>query len=274
MAKSRYKISDDQKKKFASLYMLNYMINTPKKIDIILDGDNEDLESILEFMMANDLIKIVDGNYVPADKGKDQLEIFLKRYQDYLRNYDIYCAVDLGAGEFAFESVDKFGDDFARWAEFLEDERFDDLRIAVAEFKKVNPIEIVFMSFVNEGYYGRSEEGWQFDLLLGSVWDDIIDICESALHINDLSWEDDEGFVSGEEVMKDILSEGAKLNEQLAKEISEEEEYLNCETYGDDPDDDRYVDPVRVERIEVEVYESYYDPFYVSPVWLVPLFLF
>ncbi|PID29532.1 MAG: hypothetical protein CR982_02380 [Candidatus Cloacimonadota bacterium] len=272
MGREEYKISNDKKMKFATLYMLNYMINTPKKIDVMLDGNDEDLESILEFMMSKDLIKIDGAYYIPTEKGREQLRVFLKRYQDYLRNYDVYCAVDLGEGEFAFSYIDDYGEDFEAWSKFLDDERWEDLRIAVAEFKKIDPVEIVFMSFVNEGFYGKSEEGWQFDLLLGSVWDDIIDICNNALHVEDLSWEDDEGFVSGEDVIKDVLVGGAKLNEKLAQDIKDDEEYMDCETYGEDPDDD--IERERVEVITTEVYESYHDPFYISPVWLVALFIF
>jgi len=34
--------------------------------------------------------------------------------------------------------------------EHINDKRFHDLRIAVCEFKKIDPVDIVFLSFLNE----------------------------------------------------------------------------------------------------------------------------
>ncbi|MBN1969131.1 MAG: hypothetical protein JXR48_08015 [Candidatus Delongbacteria bacterium] len=270
-----YKVSDERRKKFASLYMLNYMINTPKAIPVLLEGNDQDLEAILEFMMVKNLVEIKDQKYVPTEKGRDQLVRFMKRYQDYLKNFDVFCAVDLNEGEFAFQYIDEYDDDYDAWAEFLEEERWEDLRIAVAEYKKIDPVEIVFMSFINEGYYGKTDEGWQFDLLLGSIWDEITEVCETSLHVDDLGWEDDDGEVTGEEVMKDILAQGADLNNKIREEAEKIDEAVGVERFADDdPDSKRYVEEVEIEPVRVEIYESYYSPGYVNPIWLAPLFLF
>ncbi|MCP4579785.1 MAG: response regulator [Deltaproteobacteria bacterium] len=59
----------------------------------------------------------------------------------------------------------------------------------MAEFKKLDPVEIVFMSFLNEDRFGRDETGWQFDLLLGNIWDEILHICNTAIRLEDLGYE-------------------------------------------------------------------------------------
>ena len=92
------------------------------------------------------------------------------------------------AGDFAFASYFDFDDDI-RWREYLDDDRWDDLRVAVADYKKLNPVEIVFMSFISENRFGRNEVGWQFELLLGAVWDEILDICNSAIQWDQLGYE-------------------------------------------------------------------------------------
>ncbi len=192
----------------------------------------------------------------------------MARYTEYLKVFDIYCAVDLETGEFAFARYFEFEDE-AQWDEFLEDDRWDDLRLAVAEFKKIDPVEIVFMSFLNEDRFGRDETGWQFDLLLGTVWDEILNICSTAIKWEDLDYEDGEAVVSAEDVMQDIIRQGTEIMITLLKK--EEEMRREHPEEGEDPDDDnggeRIVEKVEFEEHPVSYYYPYYDPFYVSPLW-------
>jgi hypothetical protein len=278
-------VDEEQKKQFASAYLLERMVNTPMSIPLFLEGNDQDLEPILEYLMAKESIEIEDNQrYAPTEKGREVLLRFMRRYHDFLRHYDIYSAVDLGEGTFALERYFDFdhedpGDEGA-WRRFLSEERWEDLRVCVAAFKTLNPVEIVFMSFLNEGRFGLSSEGWQFDLLLGSVWDEILAVCNSALSIEDLAYEDEDGsHISGEAVIKDVISQGAKLNMKLKKR--EEELYGNPD-YGTETDQDEGDDSsgqtsasqnkVRVEDDGYEVYEYYYDPYYISPCWGTVIF--
>ncbi len=210
-----YTVSEQQKQQFAGIYLLEYMINAPKVFQLMLEDGEEDLESILEWLLVRDLIEIKDQErYAPTNKGRKALERFMARYSDFLSFFDVFCAVDLQEGEFAFASYYEFSVP-GQWKTFLADERWEDLRIAVAAYKGIDPVEIVFMSFLNEGRFGRSETGWEFDLLLGSVWDEILNICNSALHAEQLGYEDEEGAVSGESVLQDVIAQGLNLIEQL-----------------------------------------------------------
>jgi len=273
-----YTVVDDQKKQFASAYLLEKMINTPMSIPIFLQGNDQDLELILEYLMAKESVAIEDNQkYVPTDKGREVLLRFMRRYHDFLRHYDIYSAVDLGSGEFAFERYFEYdhedADEEGKWRRYISGERWEDLRVTVAEFKKLNPVEIVFMSFLNEGRFGQTSEGWQFDLLLGSVWDEMLEVCNTALSVDDLSYEDDDGSViSGEAVIKDVISQGARLNMELKKK--ETELYVDRdEAAGEEGEDqDESKAKVRVEDDGYEVYEYYYDPYYISPCWGTVIF--
>jgi hypothetical protein len=210
-----YTVSDLQKQQFAGIYLLEYMINAPKAFQLMLEDVEEDLEPILEWLLVRDLVEIKDEErYAPTEKGREALEKFMARYSDFLSFFDVFCAVDLGAGEFAFARYYAF-DDREQWKAFLGQERWEDLRIAVAAYKGIDPVEIVFMSFLNEGRFGRSETGWEFDLLLGSVWDEILNICNSALHADQLGYEDEQGAVPGEAVLQDVIAQGLNLIEQL-----------------------------------------------------------
>ena len=268
-----YSVGEEQRKQFAGAYVLEKMINKGLAISIFLEENDQDLEPVMEFAMAKGYIEIENNEkYIATEKGREVLTRFMRRYHDYLRHYDIYCAIDLSEGTFAF--ADYFNFDHLEssgeggWRKHLSLDRWEDLRVAVAEFKKLDPIEIVFMSFLNEGRFGETGEGWQFDLLLGSVWDEIVKICNSALGVSDLGYEDDEGVVAGEAVLQDVITQGAELQLELRKK--EEELY---DSGDDEEEDEEEFETVIIEEEETyEVYESYYDPYYVSPWWGVPVF--
>ena len=225
-----YTLTDEQRKRFAGVYVLEYMINRPSSFELMLRDNDSDLEPILEWLLVKEYIEIKDDEkYVPNEKGRLVLKSFLGRYSEYLNIFDIYCAVDLESGEFAFSTYFDYQDE-AQWRDFLHEQRWEDLRIAVAEFKNVDPIEIVFMSFIRENRFGRDHTGWQFDLLLGSVWDEIIEICNTALTWEDLSYEDEQGKVSGKSVIQDVIIQGA----QLIAELHKQEAALNVPIDHDD----------------------------------------
>ena len=211
-----YQLDEKQKHHFARLYLLDYMIQEEVKISILLDEKNEDLESIFDELMARELIEIdQQQRYCVSHEGQALHQHFLKRYRENMALGDIFCSVDLGRGEFAFS----FYDDYPtkpEWETFLDKERWDDLRIAVIEYLNNDPIELVFMSFINENRFGRDADGnWQFDLLLGSVWDEILEICNQSIHWPELGYKDEEGEVKAETVIKDIIAQGNLLRDEL-----------------------------------------------------------
>jgi hypothetical protein len=213
-----YQLSEEQKHEFARLFLLDYLIEEEPKVPILLDEHHEDLEPLFEELMARELIEI-DRNqcYRPTRKGIDRHREFLKRYREMIALNDIFCAVDLAAGEFAFSYYDDFTTD-REWLEFLKQPRWDDLRIAVAEYLGEDPIELVFMSFINEKRFGRDSDGkWQYDLLLGTIWDEILEICNTAIHWTDLGYEDEQGQVPAEAVIEDIIAQGNELRETIVQ---------------------------------------------------------
>ncbi len=211
-----YQLDDKQKHHYARLYLLDYMIQEEARISILLDPKNEDLESIFDELMARELIKIdKEQFYCVSNEGKALHHNFLKRYRENMTLSDIFCAVDLSSGEFAFSFYDDYPSK-PEWEAFLAAPRWDDLRIAVAEYLKSDPIELVFMSFINEKRFGRDASGnWQFDLLLGTIWDEILEICNQSLHWPDLGYEDDEGKVEAEAVIEDIIAQGNAIRDAL-----------------------------------------------------------
>jgi len=149
------------------------------------------------------------------------------------------------------------------------EERWEDLRAAVAEFLNLDPVELTFMSFINEDRFDTSEEGWQSDLASNDIWDEILDICNSNLSWKDLG--DDE---SDDSVIKDILDQGSKLMIKLRQqedEMEEEDDEDEGEEYYEEVVEETYVDEVFVDSYyPLSYWDCYYDPFYVSPVYYDP----
>lgn len=204
-------INEEQKMRFAALFLLEYIINKPKLFSIWLERDDSDLEPVLDWMLGQAWIEIKnEERYEPNVKGRQVLELFIKRYAEFVYFFDVFSGVDLGEGTFAFSKYFDFDND-ADWQRHLQDERYEDLRIAVAEYLDIDAVEIVFMQFAREERFGKDATGWQFDLLLGTIWDEILNICNEATDVSELAYQDEQGEVSGERVISDILAQGAQL---------------------------------------------------------------
>jgi hypothetical protein len=261
MPARKVEIGDEQRRQFASLYLLDYMTKQRARLPVYLDRADADLEPVLEHLLVKECVEIEgQSEYVVSQRGRRALARFMARYSEFLQMFDIFCAVDLGAGEFAFARYFELdGDD---WKSYLAESRFDDLRIAVAEFKSLDPVEIVFMSFLNEGRFGRDHTGWQFDLLLGSVWDQVRDIVAAALHVPDLGYRDDSGRVDGADVIADVIQQGTALLIELLKE-----EERRGPLGGWDRAANGAANGAGIVHHSAAHYEPYLDPRYVSPTW-------
>jgi len=232
---------------------MDEMINGDHKFQTVANGDDSVLEPLFIELMSKGYVETSGMNYQITAKGREVFDTFMKRYTEYLKVYDIYSYVDLEKGEFAFSRYFDFETDEA-WADFIDNERFDDLRIAVALFKKLDPAEIVFMSFVNENRFDTSVNGWQMDLVSDNSWKEIEEICQTAIKPEEV----------GEDAMVDMIGQGSELMMKLLEQEQEQQQQNN--NSGD------YEETI-VEEETVEYYEPYYDPYYVSPIWFVPLFL-
>lgn len=261
MGSKNFTISKEQRKEYASGFVLDLMVNNGFQFNVILEGADKDLEPLFIHMMAREYIDIdSQQNYSPSVKGIEKLNNMKKKYEEYLAHFDVFCAVDLKNGSFAFEKI--FDLDDAEWEEHIHRDTFVDLRIAVAWFKKVDPCDFVFLSFLKEGQFNTEMENWQFDLLSGLTWGQIETIIDSAIQIEDLGYQTENGEdISGEDVIEDVIKQGAELNAQLHKR-EEEDRHQNNPLPNDyfNDEDEIYV---------ATNYENYYNPYYISPIWFL-----
>ena len=216
-------IEKSKRDNYAGLFLLKEMVKNKLILPSLLEGQDADLEPVLEKLMAESKVEIDSNhNYQVTALGKREVARFESEYKSYLRRYDVFCAVDLVEGEIAYAYYNKVENE-QEWTDLLEQDRWDDLRLAVAEFEGKDPYDIVFMSFLNEGRFSTENTGWQFDLVLGSTWDDLSEIVETALTVTDLGYEDEQGKVDGRDVVKDVIAHGEDIIESLWDDEDEED---------------------------------------------------
>jgi hypothetical protein len=254
-------IGEIESRNYKSLILLKELIDG-RTFRTVLNGSDNLLNGIFTELLNKGYVETSFLKYKITEKGINAYDLFMKRYSEYLRYYDIFSFVDLEKGEFAFANYFNFETD-EEWELYKMDSRFDDVRLAVASYKKINPAEIVFMSFLSDGRFDTQSVGWQANLVSNIIWDEINLICSTAIKHEEL----------GQDVIEDIIQQGSQLMLELIKEENRRnqenlattevvEETIIEETIIDD-DYDEYV-----------YYEPYcYDPFYISPIWITPIFI-
>jgi len=258
-----YSLLEKDRVKYISLVILNEIIQYQHYFPVNLGGEDVFLGPFLQGMENRGLLRIEQNQYVPTDLGREELVTLYNKYYEFLKFFDIFCAVDLGQGEFAFSSINNdWLDD--QWFDFLHQERFSDVRVAVADFKGINPIEIVFMSFLNENRFDCTVPRWQYFLTGHEIWNEIVEICNSAISLD---------YLKSEGVIENIVQEGSALALDLIKQAEEAEqnEVIIEETVTEEIEE--YVDVVDMPTYGYSYWEPYYDPFYISPIWLVPVLI-
>lgn len=254
--------TEEQKMRFAGLFLLEFMINRPQVFKVWLEKDDADLETILEWLLVQEWVEIrdvgPDKEYIPTQQGREVIRKFMERYARFVYFFDVFSGVDLGAGEFAFERYFEILDE-QEWKDYLHDDRFDDVRIAIAEHLGIDAVEIVFMSFIREDRFGRDAAGWQFDLLLGSVWDEILNVCNEAIDVSELGYQDGDRWIDGSVVAEDILQQGGTL---LGKLLAQAGDVLKGSgpTHGGGQESQRVVPPVEFPPASDFNFANYIEP--------------
>ena len=256
MNRPKYSIDEQRAIELAAIVVLHDMIEEEGQYPLLLEGVLAELEPVLTWLHGRGYVEIeADERYVPSAKGRRVLDRFMQRYDSFVKTMDVYSAVDLEAGEFAFERFFDFESD-EDFEAYLHDERWADLRVAVAEHKRIDPIEVVFMSYLQERRItaeGSEDEG--LGLLLGRHWQDIASICNEAIAVEELAFTSDGDTISGVEVLERIILEGVELTQQLKRQELELD------------DDAEPTESNRVNEPGETTIEETVDSRYVPPIW-------
>jgi len=273
--KYHYTLEQATKDNYANVALLRQMAVKGVSFPAILQGDDQILEIVLKRLLAANYVQAIKGRYYPSASGRKLIQQFEQRYTEYLQVFDLYSGVDAAKGEFAFARYFELAGDKNIWKAFLNQERFKDLRVAVAEFKKANPVDIVFMSFLNEGQFDIDRKGWQASLVLGDYWNEILEACNQNFHADQISDVMEEIIKQGSELMFELLKqeqanrEAAAAADAANAQAEQAQEEVVTETVVEEviePVDFVVVDPFGY-------YDPYWDPYYVSPIWVSPLWV-
>ena len=166
----------------------------------LIETDDEGLESFLNFMETRGTINVEKDNYyMVTDNGHEVYQDLVKQLQAYVMHFEIYAYVDLERGIFGDPESD-----------LLEGEKWHDLRVAVAEYKGIDPYRVVFLAMLSaEKFYENPD--WKFDLSMGTLFQEMEQLVMEQLHVDDLGYSDSNGQVSGEEAIQDIIKQGSEL---------------------------------------------------------------
>ena len=184
--------------------------NEKFRINIALvEKDQEKLEPILKFMEERSILTVgVDNYYKISEKGLELYSQLVEQLESYLRYFEVFAYVDLENGIFGDPNKD-----------LLEGNQWTDLRVAIAEFKGMDPFRVVFLAMMSDEKFFENPD-WKFELGLGTLFDELEQIVKDQVSVNDLSYEDDIGIVNGEDVIRDILKQGESLaKERIKSEI-------------------------------------------------------
>ena len=127
------------------------------------------------------------------------------------------------------------------------------------------------MSFLTEGRFDLSAPRWQYNLTDMFIWDEMLDICNTAVDVD---------YLGENGVLEDVIKQGTEIAMQLMKEA--EEIAIGEETLCWPEDEvveetttvtEEYVDVVEMPTYGYDYFDPYYDPYYISPIWLVPILL-
>tara|TARA_Y100001970_G_scaffold293417_1_gene440057 strand:+ start:69 stop:965 length:897 start_codon:yes stop_codon:yes gene_type:complete len=166
----------------------------------LIEKDEEKLEPLLKFMEEKNILTVGSDNfYQPTKKGRDFYYQLVEQLESYVIHFDVFAYVDLENGVFGDPNQD-----------FLEGDQWSDLRVAVSEFKGIDPFRVVFLAMMSEEKFFENPD-WKFDLGLGTLFDDLEKIVQDQLEIDDLGYEDEGEIVTGEDVIKDIFKQGQLL---------------------------------------------------------------
>ena len=189
----------------------------------LAETDDEGLESLLNFMESRGTLTVEEDNYYKAtDKGHEVYQDLVKQLEAYVTHFEVYAYVDLEQGIFGDPETD-----------LLEGDKWSDLRVAVAEYKDIDPYRVVFLAMLSaETFYENPD--WKFDLSMGTLFQEMKQIVLEQLHVDDLGYSDSEGKVPGEEVIRDIIEQGSEL---VAKRKNREQEIKGRKQAEESPDE-------------------------------------
>ena len=217
MKHARVALSEESKLEFAGLLIMHRLVSEGERIhSSFMESNDRLVEPYLDALEDKGLVQRgAEYYYEPTEKGKQLYQKLINQRLAYAQHFGIYERVDLGAGTFADPQTD-----------FLEDEQWADLRVAVSEFKGVDPYHMVFLAMLSDEHFFENHN-WRFDLGMGSLFEEMEKIVQDQISEDDLAYEDEEEFISGHDVLQDVIHQGDLISKRRFKAQQERDAWEN-----------------------------------------------
>jgi len=274
----RKPLTDEQKQQMTGMIVLDRMAEEPTAFHAGLLTDKQDrfLEPVFRYLQQQDLVEVNKEDYfAPTKKGQAAYAKLVEQRKSYLAHFEIFSMVDLGEGIFGDMEDLEYGEG--------ANDHWEDLRLAVAEYKGIDPYRMVFLAMLADGAFFDNPD-WKYDLALDSnFFKELEDIVKSQITIEELGYVTEDGEeISGEKVIEDVILQGAKVNRERyerekanmgQQELLAQQELQAQQTQAAESGQG---------GTTVVFYEPYYDPYptmalyagtalFVEAVWLSTL---
>ncbi len=217
----KYEVSEQSRREAAASFLLFSMWKNQRDYDVLLENNDQCLEPSLLLLQSKGYVELsAQHHYTVSESGVVKAQQFEARYQALLTYLDLFGYVDLEAGEFAWAYYSECGSK-AEWQSLLAEERWEDLRVAVIGHLGGSAPELVFFHFVSEERFDQQTAGWQTELAHGVFWDQVVEICDSAIQPDELAFEGENGVVTAQAVLDDIVEQGFECLRMLHPEDQE-----------------------------------------------------
>ena len=230
MTHARVLLSEESKLEFAGLLIMHRLVSEGERIhSSFMESNDRLVEPYLDALEDKGLVQRgAEYYYEATEKGKQLYQKLIDQRLAYARHFGIYERVDLAAGTFADPQSD-----------FQDDERWADLRVAVAEFKGVDPYHMVFLAMLSDEHFFENHD-WRFDLGMGNLFEEMEKIVQDQISEDDLAYEDEEGLISGHDVLQDVILQGDQIfkkrfKAQQEREVRQTQEEIEEVTIIEDP---------------------------------------
>ncbi len=84
-------LTQPKKDSFVEIFILNELINV-KEYPSVLEGDDSILESAFVKLLTKGYITLYNNKYITTNDGRTIFSNFMKRYDEYLKLYDIFAS--------------------------------------------------------------------------------------------------------------------------------------------------------------------------------------
>lgn len=213
------KIQEFQKQTLSQAYVLHKISQMDKGKVNEKSSAWDDVEPWVNTLAGKGYVKFKEkgifgnANISLTKQGQAIVEAFQHRYQNLIKATEIYSAIDLEAGSFAWEYWLEDDPTQEEFTSIMNEPHWEDLRVPILQNMGLDPIEAIFIQKLQDEELNSDDpENWGFDLLVDEFWNEIEEIANSQIKIEDLALEEESGediinniLQRGEEVMKDLL---------------------------------------------------------------------